>query len=122
MSEELAYLGGAWILGGAMLSRLCGTAPFAKLVCFEDQIVLRLLWRRINIPRESVRCVHRCVGILFSQGIQIEHTIPDLNPIIVFWTFPARVVDDILSFLSAHHYSVDPIKTRVPWRWYLLGQ
>ena len=62
-----------WTRGGARVSGWYFSWPFALTEVAADSIALRILWRRWEIPRSSLRSIRRVRG-LTAKGFALEHT------------------------------------------------
>ncbi len=84
------------------------TWPFASLRVTESEIEVRVPGRRYAIEREQIRSL-RIGRVLFSKGLEIEHSAPK-TPALVFWTLDAARLETNLKALG---YSVSHDKLTV---------
>lgn len=78
--------------GGARLSLLNATWPFATLQLDSDSLSLKVFSRHYVLKKEEVRRLEYFRG-WFSVGVKIVHSSPKLDSHAVFWSFePKRVL------------------------------
>ncbi len=92
MTEDKSCYGGVRI--GEGLVAFNATWPFAKIRIGESEIRLACLFEEWIFPKNSVRCISSHSGLL-SNGLRIEHTIPDYNPYIAFLTSKSFSLQEI---------------------------
>jgi len=65
---------------------LNATVPFATLVVSEGNLTLKALSKIYVFEKADVQRIVDYSG-LFSQGVQIQHTVAKYPKFVVFWTF-----------------------------------
>jgi len=93
MSEAYSETGGIRY-GTSFCTALNFTWPFATLTVTADQLVIRValvgIWSRtFTLNRAQINSIKR-KRALWSVGIEINHSIPEYPPFILFWTFRYR--------------------------------
>jgi hypothetical protein len=78
------------------------TAPFALLRVSKDAIVLsasilREGDRTFSFPRSAIRRLRWKRG-LFSRGLQIEHTVAEYPPFVLFWGYRKTLAEGLRAF------------------------
>ena len=78
--------------------------PFALLLIYRDELVLRTPFRRRRFPRENVQSIQR-YWRNSPKGLHIEHDVLDQSPFVVFWP------DDIEELEEALDANAFPVAT-----------
>jgi len=100
MDQEFTQTGGIRYGSSFWLSSNY-TIPFANLRLCREGIILSVsvfgLWRRtFDFPRQAIRQL-RWKRVLFSPGLQIEHTVAECPPFVVFWVTNRKALAESLS-------------------------
>jgi hypothetical protein len=96
---------GGWHVGRNFWWAFNVTWPFASLLIYRDELVLRALLWRYTFPRDKIVEIVP-YHVLLSPGIKIEHTVVGYPKFIVFWTF------DFSDLLEALHQNAFPVTTQ----------
>ena len=81
--------------GGVRIGLFNASWPLATLDIDESRILVRVLRREYDFQRDSIRALNRYSGLL-SNGVQIQHFLPEVDKLFIFWTFsPGRVYENI---------------------------
>ena len=85
-SDRTSFIqtGGARVGWSYWLS-MNATVPFAKLTVSEDSLTLKSLGKTYTFTKDDIQKLAVYSGI-FSQGVQVHHTISNYPKFIVFWT------------------------------------
>jgi hypothetical protein len=94
---------GGWHVGRSFWWAFNVTWPFATLLIYRDELVLRALFWRYTFPRNKIVQIVP-YQVLLSPGIKIEHTIVEYPSFIVFWTFD---LSDLLEVLQLNAFPVN---------------
>jgi hypothetical protein len=86
--------------GGARLGHGWNwTWPFATLRANRSEIEVRTPGKRFFVKRDHIRSL-RIGRALFSKGLEIEHSVPDLPVPLIFWTMNANRLKSSLTALG----------------------
>ncbi|SRR6266542_1327047 len=99
MVQEFTQTGGIRY-GSSFWFSVNFTAPFACLRVSKDAIILSVsifrLWQRtFTFQRSAIRQLRWKRG-LFSLGLQIEHTVGEYPPLVLFWVRDRKALADSL--------------------------
>ena len=97
MEQEFTQIGGIRY-GSSFWFTVNFTAPFARLRVSKEAIVLSVsisrLWQRtFTFQRSAIRQLRWKRG-LFSLGLQIEHTVGEYPPWVLFWVGDRKTLAD----------------------------
>ncbi|HEY8152883.1 MAG TPA: hypothetical protein VII72_02005 [Myxococcota bacterium] len=89
-----------WERGGARLGLGWNwTWPFATLRATKSELEVRTPGRRLLVKREQLRSL-RIARVLFSKGLEIEHSSSELPAPLIFWTMNAGRLEANLNALG----------------------
>jgi len=99
MEKEFIQKGGIRY-GSSVWSTVNFTAPFACLRVSKNVIILSVaifrLWQRtFTFQRSDIRQLRWKRG-LFSHGLQIEHTVSEYPPLVLFWAVDRKTLTENL--------------------------
>ena len=97
VSDWLTFDGGVR-LGTGMVA-FNASVPLARLTATRGELKLSYPGHEMVFPRDSITSLSKHRGI-FSVGVRIEHTRPDYEEFVVFWTFRFRKVKAELEALG----------------------
>jgi len=72
--------------GGVLIGLLNFTWPFASIVVSQDNITIRVLFKKYTFTKSNIKALKKHNGI-FSVGLKIEHTNSEVIGKLIFWTF-----------------------------------
>ena len=78
--------------GGAMVGKMFGyyvsaTWPFAVIQIFPEKIILKVLWKIVELPFSDIVEVKRSLWFPFiADGVRIYHKRDDISSLIIFWS------------------------------------
>ena len=86
--------------GGARLGHTGNwTWPFATLCANQSEIEVRTPGQRFLVKRDHVHSL-RIGWALFSKGLEIEHSVPQVPAPLIFWTMNATRLESGLTALG----------------------
>jgi len=81
--------------GASSLIAMNASWPLAQLQVLPNLMLLTSPLKKINLTKDEIIKISRHPGF-FSTGIRIEHSVPDYQPFVVFWTFKFQKVKSAL--------------------------